>query len=511
MRRRPKITEFKFDKWAEDLKSWIKDSVSPFEDDSPEKQQKRIERARHDKLFFFKTYLPHYFTKAFAEFHREWADLADLKDEGVLMAVPREFGKSTFFTFGDKLFKICFGLKHFIIILSDTNEQGTTFTLAIALELEENPRLKHDFGKLLGRSWNKSSFITANGTWILARGRKDKIRGLRNRQYRPDEVVVDDFENDQNVLNPKLIKWSIDFLQGTVMGSMGEGYLFLMVGNLFHPKSVLSQLIAMKDEETGEPLYVSRVYDCILDEDTPQERALWPAHWDLPRLKAKRKKMTTRNFNREMRNKCGAEDSPFKEEWFRFHNSIELVLPELIVVTFGDPSAKSGENNDFKAAVSVGLDRIRMIFRVLHAWIRRASIGEFFAALAGQKDTYGSVAVGIEENMFHDFLHEAISNFAKETGRYLPWKPVHHSTHKETRIISTLAYVIEYSKITFEKGHSDQDRLREQLIYILNKTVNDDGPDALEGAVSLLQGGAGGPVEYQSLGKTAFGQIEGAW
>ncbi|MCX5888074.1 MAG: hypothetical protein NTY36_01315 [Deltaproteobacteria bacterium] len=196
MRKRPKISEYHFDQFAAELRGWIQDSVSPFENDTPEKQQARIERARHDKLYFMRTYLPHYFTKPFGEFHQEWADLADLQNAVLLMAVPREFGKSTFFTLGDKLFKICFALKHFIIILSDTNEQATTFTLAIGMELEDNPRLKHDFGKLLGPAWGKGSFITNTGIWVLARGHKDKIRGLRNRQYRPDEVDVDDFEND---------------------------------------------------------------------------------------------------------------------------------------------------------------------------------------------------------------------------------------------------------------------------------------------------------------------------
>ena len=56
----------------------------------------------------------------------------------------------------------------------------------------------------------------------------------------------------------------------------------------------------------------------------------------------------------------------------------------------------------------------------------------------------------------------------------------------------------------FEKGHSDQDLLVEQMVYILNKNVNDDGPDGLEGAVSMLQGGTFGPPEYKSLTKRRF-------
>ncbi|MBP8644720.1 MAG: hypothetical protein KBH99_01200 [Syntrophobacteraceae bacterium] len=90
MRARPKLTEYGFDKWVEDLRTWIHESVSPFEEDSPEKQAERIERGRHNKLFFMKTYLPHYFTVDFGDFHEEWSELGDLRDEVVLIVAPRE-------------------------------------------------------------------------------------------------------------------------------------------------------------------------------------------------------------------------------------------------------------------------------------------------------------------------------------------------------------------------------------------------------------------------------------
>ena len=510
MRKRPKISEFRFDQWAEDLKAWIQESVSPFEDDSPQKQKERIARARHDKLFFMRTYLPHYFTKDFGEFHEEWAGLADLRNEVILIGAPREHAKSTFFTFGDLMHKICFGLRHFMPIISDTNDQATMFTLAIRLELEDNPRLRHDFGNLRGATWKKDEFTTTNDVRLLARGRDDKVRGLKYRQWRPDHVVIDDFENDINVRNPKIVQEGKDFIQGTVMGSLGDDYTCLMVGNLFSPKSVLSQLIAEKDEEEGEPLYISRVYQAILDPDTADERPLWPAAWSLARLKAKRRKMGSVNFNREMMNLCGAEDSPFPEAWFRFHVAREIAVEQLITASFCDPSAKKGEANDFKAIITVGWDPGLALYRCLHAWIRHASPGEMFAAAYRLHDEYGGPA-GIEDNMLEDFLHEAIHNYAREAGRYIPWKPVHHSTQKEARIISTLSYLVEHGKLTFEKGHSDQDRLREQLVYILNKNIKDDGPDALEGAVSLLQKTAMMPVAYESLGKHRFAEMRGAF
>ncbi|BBO74411.1 hypothetical protein DSCW_18280 [Desulfosarcina widdelii] len=492
MRKRPKLTELSFDRWADDLKAWIAESVSPFENDTPEKQAERKMRAEYDLLYFFKTYLPHYFPSEFAECHEEWEELTDIRDALVLLGAPREHAKSTFFTLGLPIHDIVYQLRWFILIVSDTNDQASGFTLPIRLELEDNPRLRHDFGDFIGKVWKKNDFTTANGVRVLARGRSEKVRGLKNRQHRPDRAIIDDFENDENVENPKQVEKGKRWLIRAVIGSMGTGYTANMVGNLFHPKSVISQLIAAKDED-GKKLYVSKVYDCWIDYGKPTQRPLWPALWPAERLEKKQRQMGTVDFNAEMRNLTGAENSPFPETWFTYYEIEEIAGLELRTASFTDPSAKSGENNDYKACITVGLDRKTMIFYVLHAWIRHASPSEMFAAAYRQHDEY-SGPVGIEENMFHDFLHEAIQNYAKETGRYLPWRPQVHSTNKEARIIGTLSYLVEFGKLRFRKGHSDQDRLVEQLIYLLNKNVNDDGPDGLEGAVSLLQRGSMGTV-----------------
>ena len=493
MRKRPKLTENRFDAWAKDLQKFIKESVSPFENDTPQQQAARIARAEHDLLYFCKTYLPHYFSIDFGEFHEEWEQLSDMRDEVALVAAPREHAKSTFWSFAIPLRNIVYELKKFQLLISDTSDQAVGFTLPLRLELEDNVRIRHDFGDLKGSPWKSGEFVTSTGVKTLARGRGEKVRGLKNRQYRPDFAVVDDFENDLNVKNPKQVEAGLSWLRKTVIGSMGTGFLFVMVGNLFHPKSVLSQLIADKDAD-GNPRYISRVYDCWLDYGKPDQRPLFPALWPAERLKKKQQTMGDRAFNAEMRNLTGDENSPFKEESMVFFNRLELPDRTIQVATFIDPSAKNGETNDYKAIVTVEKDIQRMKFRCLHAWIRRASIGEMFKQAYAQHDMYGG-NVGIEENMLKDFLHEAIYNYAREEGRFLPWVPVHHSSNKILRIVGTLEYLVQFQHLFFEKGHSDQDRLREQLVYIYNDNVNDDGPDALEGAVSMLQEGGGEPGE----------------
>jgi hypothetical protein len=489
MQKRPKITEYRFDQWADDLRAWIRKNVSPFAQDTKELQAERKERASWDLLFFFKTYLPHYFSVEFDDFHEDWSDLADIKNQIGLLAAPREHAKSTFFSFGVPIHDVAYTLKHFILLISDTNDQAKGFALPIRLELEENVRLLHDFGELKGRKWSDSDFITAGGVRILARGRGEKVRGLKNMQYRPDRAIVDDFENDQNVRNPKLVKQGMDWLLTAVLGSMGDGFSYTMVGNLFAARSILAQMMKEKDAE-GNFLYVSKVYDAIREDGTP----LWPALWPLERIEQRRRQMGTVRFNREMRNRVGAEDSPIRESWILYVPHAELapdiwVKKKFIVSAFLDPSGKGTETSDFKAIVVAGKCVESDVIDVLHAWIRHATVNEMWAQVWAIDEEFGGCGMGVEINMFQDFLIDSYKNYAEKYGRWVNMRKIIHSTEKIARIVNRLSPLCEFGKVRFIKGNSDQDLLVEQVIYIMDQNVNDDGPDSLEGAISGLVSG----------------------
>ncbi|MBW2560979.1 MAG: hypothetical protein JRE40_09005, partial [Deltaproteobacteria bacterium] len=244
---------------------------------------------------------------------------------------------------------------------------------------------------------------------------------------------------------------------------------------------------------------------------TPDERPLWPALWPMKRLLAKIKQIGLKAFLKEFMNRTESEDAEFKSALVKYYDD-HLSLPQdLAVASFCDPSAKNAKKNDFKAIVTIGLDRKTMIFYILHAWIQHGSVTGMLNACQAAVESYHQAGgrIGIEENMLEDFLHEAIKNHAKDIGGYLPWKAVRHNTNKEARIVGTLSYIYQQGKLRFCRNHSDQNLLIEQLWYLEDANINDDGPDALEGAVSLLQTGGGTP-EYKSLDKRRFKSRAGA-
>ena len=264
-----------------------------------------------------------------------------------------------------------------------------------------------------------------------------------------------------------------------------EYYSFLMVGNLFAPRSVLSQLINAKDEETGERLYpLAKVYDCYREDDS----SLWPDMWPKESLEKLKRRMGTVRFNKEMRNKVGAEESPIREEWILYVPAPEILIPKVWqIAAFLDPSGKGTETTDFKAIVVAGQEKESRLIEVLHAWIRHATVNAMWEMVWRIDEEY-KCGMGVEINMFEDFLLDSYRAHAERAGRFVRLIKARHTTDKIARIVNRIAPLVEFGKLRFRKGQSDQDLLVEQLIYIMDTNVNDDGPDALEGAVAQLQG-----------------------
>lgn len=498
MRKRQNLSESQYDDFVAALRKQIADSVSPFENDTPAKKRERIARCA-DPMEFMRAYMPHYFPSEPAPCHAEWCRIADTPGLN-LIGAPRDHAKTTVVTFGLRVYRIARRLRKYIMLGSNIHDQAKRFTVSIKVELEDNPRLRHDYGDAIGktRTWADDLFVTKGGTMVEALGRGDQWRGKKFGPYRPDDIGLDDLEDNATVKSPTVTKAIIEFIQGEVLGCIEGDCSATMVGNVFHAKSAISQLIASEDEETGKPLYNSKVYDAIVDEE--RQITLWPARWPWDKLMRRRTLVTRRIFDKEYRNKSTDEDSPFPQETVTYFDRIEVMARKLLFATGVDPAGTAKSGSDFRAVCTWALDPTEMVFFCMHAWIKRRSIGEFFAAAYDQHDLYPGPVI-VEENMLKDFLHEAIQNYAKQVGRYLPWSPIHHTTGKiDSRIIGTCEYLWEHKKMQFDKRHSDQKLLEDQFVYILNPTVHDDGPDASEMAISALQNGVGRPFEFQSTG-----------
>ena len=129
--------------------------------------------------------------------------------------------------------------KHYILLLSDSSEQAEGFLSDIRVELEENGIIKEDFGELKGnKAWKTSVLLTSTNIKIEAIGSGKKVRGRRHRNWRPDLIVLDDIENDENVYTKeqrnKLSNWYFK-----AVSKAGDTYTDIVyIGTILHISSL---------------------------------------------------------------------------------------------------------------------------------------------------------------------------------------------------------------------------------------------------------------------------------
>lgn len=493
---RKKLTRKEFEKRTQAILAAIGASCSPFEDSSEAARRERVERGRNDHDFFKTTYLPHYFSKPSGRIHEELDEMLYMGGKSLCgVAFPREHGKSTHATLFAPLHQALHEISPYTIIISDTFELTAEFVYWIRLEIEENPRIRADFGDLVTAGWWGDGDIVLGGKCrIRGVGARQRIRGTRFRQHRPKLIVIDDLENDINVLNRKLVERTFKWILGAVYGSLDDDGLELMVGTLLKNYSVLAKLKKHIEEEgpTLEKMFgiksmVFKLYPAVLE-----GKPIWPEGKSLQKLMQIKATVGPVVWASEFLNEP-IDDGIFRGDWFTFYQrEVVLLLPRQWVYFSGtDPSAKGTEIHNYKAHVVLAQDReIRDALFVAEAWIRQDSIPAMIDAFLELYSIYHMVACGFEVNGYQAYVKEVVEKELFQKGLYPNIVEVTQTLDKILRI-SRLAGPVRRSAIRFCKGHSDQDLLVDQF-QNLGTSMEDDGPDATEIAVHVAEtyGGA---------------------
>ena len=525
-------------------------------DDSPERVQLRREfEAGHpmtgpgglrwklgaiDMEFFGRTYFPHYFSKPSPEFHRE---LDAIWQQGVLkgrypltaadtkmisrlpgtrraVAAPRGHAKSTNLTFKGTMHSTLYGYKHYPIIISDSSEQAEGFLDNIRVEFEENTAILEDFGVLAGSVWRSNVLLTKTNIKIEAIGSGKKIRGRKHRNWRPDLIILDDVENDENVRTPEQRKKLKDWFDKAV-SKCGDDYTdIIYIGTLLHYDSLLAKTLTnpayrsikykaviqfsqaddlwqqwetiftdlSNDDRESEALAFFQAHKEAMLEGT---QVLWEEKLSYYDLMVMRVSEGEASFNSEEQNEpINPDDCLFMEEWFDYYNEAEVNFGDPAFDFFGfiDPSLGKTKRSDFSAIVTLAKHKGSGYMYVVDADIERRHPDRIIADVLAKERWlrasfgHGYRKLGAETNQFQWFLKEELAKASAKAGLYLPIEEVQQTSDKVMRI-QTLQPDVKNKYIKFNRRHK---RLLEQLTQF-PMGAHDDGPDALEGARSIAK------------------------
>lgn len=517
-----------------ELRRQIETAVDGFAPDPAAADQRR-QRARDDFEFFARTYFPHYVQFDNSELHDylyETLPAVVAQPSGVHQAIaaPRGEAKSTIVGMIFIIWCVVTARKHYMCLIMDAFEQAAEHLESIKAELEVNPRLLNDWPTICGRGrvWQQGILITRNNRKIQAFGSGKRIRGRRHGPHRPDLVIGDDLENDENVRSPeqrdKLESWLLrTVLQlGDASGRMDV----IVIGTVLHYDSVLNRLL-------NNPLWRRRRFQAIIDwparmdlwdqfeerllnrgEDTAMRfyqkhraqmdagaRVSWPSARPLVRLMIIRARDGHETFDAEYQNDpISAKDAPFA-------SVIYWVEPCPRWIYFGacDPSlGKHGKGRDPSAILIGGFDRVEGRLDVLEAEITKRLPDLIIERIIELQKQYHCMAWAIEAVQFQEFMRQTLVKRSARRGVPVPAVGVTPHTDKDLRIASLQPHVAN-GLIRFDPRHKT---LLEQLRH-WPKADHDDGPDALQMLWMLANSRSGGHTQIVTRRRRVHTDLRG--
>jgi len=535
-RRRLTTKQFKkgIDELKEEVRLLLAEHTQPFPKDA-KAQKKRIERASKSLEFFGLTYFPHYLEKPNSELHRylcersqKLIDHAEETGEGDKEsdAAPRGNAKSTWETLILPLWCTTFKKRRFILITSDTKDQADDFVSFIQFELEMNERLAQDYPDICipGRTWRRGTLITINGVKIRSAGAGQRMRGMRHGAMRPDLVIGDDLENEEGVESPEQRKKLENWFFKTLM-KIGKKYtVFIVVGTILHYDSLLNRLLkrpgwkgrkfqsVLKWSESPlweewEKIFIDitvgkekaeRLADEFFERNREEmlagTKVLWPEEEDYYYLMKMRISDGPAYFDSEKQNEpISPDECPFKPEDFHFWEEGDTHLADAPRYGALDPSMgkKSRKNDPY--ALMIG-DYAQDILWLDIADIDRKDPDSVLEDIFTYHKKKSLSAFAGEIIQFQEYYIRRIERICHERGETLNVVTLKPNVDKGLRIMKLQPW-IRNGWIRFRKHHRT---LLDQLKY-WPKADHDDGPDALEMLVSLIELNPVFRFEYRSV------------
>lgn len=506
------------------------DGFSP----DPIESLKRAERAKGDYEFFARTYFPHYIKHANAVLHdylyQRLPALVDAKEgQHEAIAAPRGNAKSTLVTQIFTLWCVLTGRKRYPIIVMDALDQAATMLEAIKAELQFNPRLAMDFPSAAGqgRVWQVGTITTVNDCKIQAFGSGKRMRGLRHGPHRPDLVIGDDLENDENVRSPEQRDKLESWLKKTVLslGAADDSMDVIVIGTILHYDSVLSRLLK-------NPLWKRQKFKAIIQwphrmdlwdeweelllnvDDEGQAAAqfyrkhatameqgaqvCWPAGQPLLKLMIKRARDGHAAFDSEQQNDpISGDDAPFAHGIIQFWVNR---LNDWVFYGSCDPSlGKHGASRDPSALLVGGFNRTTGILDVVEAKIAKRLPDKIISDVIELQRQYRCVLWAVESVQFQEFLRTELVKRSARLGIPVPARAVIPHSDKLLRIESLQPHIAN----GLIRLHPSQTTLIEQLTHF-PKADHDDGPDALHMLWAIAVSFA--KFEFQAVGSNKRGE-----
>jgi hypothetical protein len=299
---------------------------------------------RRDRFAAHTVLFRHRHEYPFAAFHRDLVEDFWDPEWAVIDLGFRECGKTTLVEEGITIAALEGGFRNCLII-GAKEELAAELLTNIKSELENNELIGEIWGPVRGDTWTNTKITFRDGRCIQARGVGQTMRGTQHRNMRPDLVVVNDFEDDEEVLTPegrrKTMRWFLKILLPACDRARRRVRIYDTVRDA---DSVPMMLIK---QQRWKHRFVPI---CYMD-DAGEERSSWPGHPTLTEgwIAAERRMYASMGamdiFEREyMCSASSQADRTFTSEMIRIEPQVRTFQAVYAMI---DPARSTGKKSAF--------------------------------------------------------------------------------------------------------------------------------------------------------------------
>lgn len=464
-----------------------------------EQKRKRIKELEADPQKWKQYYFPKFFSSPSAQFHltaskRMIGNFLKLRHWYEVRNWVRGLSKTTT-TMMDVLYLVMLGHLKNIIYTSSTNEAAVGFLTKYQALLDSNQRLINDYGiQEKPGSWTQGDFTTRKGVKFLAIGAGQSPRGNGNDEIRPDCIIVDDFDTDDDCLNQEIInkkwRWFERALFFTV--DTAKPYLVVWLGNI-----IAEDCCVVRAGEIADYREVINIRD-------EYGKSVWPEKNSEEDIDYQLSKVSYEAAQQEMFNNPMRQGQTFKEiTWGKCPPMKSLKF----LVSYSDPatsnkdkpSVRSRAQNSCKVVLLIGYHVDK--FYLYDGFVDNMSNSDFIDCMYAIDKTVGSSTVlytYIENNSLQDPFYEQvlkplIYTKRKEHNRAITLPVIPDGDKKGdkwTRIEATLEPLFRLKSFVFNIDKKDDPHFKRLAAQFLTAHPNSktlDGPDAAQGGVKKTE------------------------
>lgn len=488
------------------LKDWevliasIRESSDINPGDSQQEIDERKKRLEANDEAWFKYYFEQYYTCAPADFHKDATKRLISHDRWYeVRAWSRELAKSARAMMEITKLALTDKIRNMLLI-SNSADNAERLLAPFMANFEYNQRIIQDYGsQKKSGNWETTEFTTLSGCSFRAIGAGQSPRGTRNKNFRPDFILIDDIDTDEECRNVDRVKIKWKWLEEALIPTMSVSgkYRILFNGNIIAKECCIAFAIE-KARSIPNIGYVSIINIRMVDIRKPDPvndfkygESVWPQKNTEEDIDMFLSLISISAIHKEFYNNPIAVGEIFKDMvWGR----VPALSKFKFLVIYGDPAP--GENKSKKSSTKSVclLGKYNSKLYVIKCFLERGLNSEFinwYVSLLEYVNGRVPCYCWMENNKLQDpFFQQVFQPLVRKVRKqkkialYIKGDE-DKKTDKATRIEANLEPLNREGNLILnevEKDNPHMKRLEEQFkLFTLKLDFPADGPDTVEG------------------------------